>query len=364
MLYMDAFDRGYIERTPVTGVQLPSDINYLRRLYQFNKDSIETYYVERSFSTKNTHILSRFLEHISPFLNYDIFRFLQYADDRTTYLSKHFKFTSDLENGIVHPPYFFGNDGEEIILVEYETFDVSKFVLNWKLEPCIKIVTHPRNDTKLLLPLGNDNGCKGGLSVIVLNPLKLALKYREFIRSQVKSELEGKTVLNKNHFLMRHVLNTTISDIIDHMLLNRVMDKFYERQEVIPKFKHRFKLYEPTTQLKRYVEQTLDTISNKKLDFVNLLHNIQLVFNIDAAELLTLPELSGTRQSKWTMVISRLEYMVFMYDVSKCKDMNKHYINDWKRLVARMERDNSVVADFSYSQQNKISELMYKIKQM
>lgn len=364
MLYMDAFDRGYIERTPVTGVQLPSDINYLRRLYQFNKDSIETYYVERSFSTKNTHILSRYLEHIAPFLGYDVYRYLQYADDRTTYLSKHFKFTSDIEKGIVHPPYFFGNNGEEIILVEYETFDVGKFISNWKLEPCIRVLTEPRNDTKLLLPLGNDNGGRGGLSVVVINPLKLALKYREFMRVQVKTEMEGGVVLNKNHFLMKYVLSTTVSDIIDHMLLNKVMDKFYGRDEVTPKYKHRFKLYEPTTQIKRYVDQTLETIKNKNLDFVNLLHNIQLIFNIDAAELLTLPELSGTRQSKWALVVSRLEYMVFMYEVCKSKDMNRHYINDWKRLVTRMERDNSITVDFSYSQQSKISELMYKIKQM
>ena len=364
MLYLDAFDRGYIERTPVTGVQIPSDINYLRRLYQFNKDSIETYYLERSFAVKNTHILSRFLEHLSPFLGYDVYRYLQYADDRTTYLSKHFKFTSDLEKGMIHPPYFFGNGGEEIILTEYETFDIQSFLKNWKLEPCIRVLTHPRNDTKLLLPLGNDNKGRGGLSVLVLNPLKLALKYREFMRLQAKAEVEGRPVLNKNFFIMRHVLNTTISDIADHLLLNKLMDKFYGRDEVTPKFKHRFKIYEPVTQINRYVDQTLNVITSKPLDFINILHNVQLLFNKDASTLLTLPGMSGTRQSKWALVVSRLEYMVFLYEVCKSKDMNKHHINDWKRLIARLERDSAMTDDFSYEVGSKVKELMYKVSQM
>lgn len=364
MMYLNVFERGHVERTPVTGVQIPNDINYLRRLFSYNKEAIEQYYLERSFSAKNTHILSRYLEHLSPFLGYDVYRYLQYADDKTTYLSKHFKFTSDIEKGIVHPPYFFGNGGEELILTEYDTFDVKSFVFNWKLEPCLKIVLHPRNDTKLLLPLGNDNGCNGGLGVIVINPLKLALKYREFMREQTKAEMEGGIVLNKNHFLMRHVLNATLADIVDHTLLNKVMDRFYDREEVTPKFKHRFKIYEPTTQLNRYVDQTLDVITNKRLDFINLMHNIQLVFKLDASELLVLPELAGTRQSKWAMVSSRLEHMVFLYDVCKAKEMNKHHINDWKRLVERMERDTGMLGDYSYSTETKLKDLMYKVKQM
>lgn len=364
MLYLDIFTRGYVEQTPVTGVVIPSDINYLRRLYTFNRDSIEQYYLERMFSTKNTHILSRYLEHISPFLGYDIYRYMQYADDKATYLSKHFKFTSDIEKGTVHPPYFFGNQGEELILVHYELFDVKHFVANWKTEPAIKILHHPRNDLRLLLPLGNDNGCKAGVASILLNPIKLAIKYREFMRENLANEQAGKAVLTKNHFLMRHVLNLTVSDIADHSLLNRLMDTFYGREKVEPKFKHRFKIYEPQTQVDRYLQQTLDTISSKKLDFVNLLHNIQLPFSVDAGELLVLPELTGTRQSRWALVVSRLEHMCFMYDVCKSKEMNKHYLNDWKRLVTRIERDSQMFELFSHATMTRIKEQLYKIKQM
>ena len=102
MLELDIFNKSYIDRTPITGVVVPSDLNYLRRLYVFNKDSIQNYYQERNFSVKNTHILSRLLEHFPSYLQYDSYRYLEYASDKTKYLAKHLKFTSDLEKGVVH----------------------------------------------------------------------------------------------------------------------------------------------------------------------------------------------------------------------------------------------------------------------
>ena len=199
---------------------------------------------------------------------------------------------------------------------------------------------------------------------MVIDPVKLAIKYREFMREQLFNEQTGGVVLNKNHFLMRHVLNTTLEDIIDHTLLNKVMDRFYGREDVTPKFKHRFKIFEPERQIDRYIDQTLDNITTKKIDFANILHNIQLVFKMDASELLTLPEFTGTRQSKWALIVSRLEHMCFLYDVAKEKNLSKHHINDWKRAITRLERDNVLKDQFSVSNTVQITEMMEKIKSM
>lgn len=364
MLYLDLFEKAYIERTPVTGVTIPSDMAYIRRLHNFNRDNIEAYYLSRTFSTKNTHILSRYLEHLATFFNYDFFRYIDYVEDKTEYLSKHFKFTTDIEKGIVHPPFFFGNGGEEILFSNYNPDDIKDVQRNWRTASCISVLKHPRNDNRLLLPLGSDNKGRGGLGVMVIDPVRLAIKYREFMREQHINEQSGGVVLNKNHFLMRHVLNTMLEDTIDHTLLNKVMDRFYGREEVIPKFKHRFKIFEPVKQIDRYVDQTLDVITSKKMDFVNILHNIQLVFREDASQLLTLPEFSGTRQSKWALIVSRLEHMCFIYDVAKEKGMSKHIINDWKRAITRLERDSVLKDQFSVGTMDHIKEMIEKIKAM
>lgn len=365
MLYLDIFNREYINKTPVTGVTIPSDINYLRRLYIFNRDSIENYYQDRNFAVKNTHILSRILEHFPTYTGYDSYRYLDFANDKTKYLAKHFKFTSDIEKGIVHPSYFFGNEGEEIIISSYENFNVQDVERNWKHAKTVSILRHNRNDTKLLLPMGNDDGSRSGLDVVLVNIPKLSIKYREFVKEQsINSGAGNGLVLNKNHFVMKYVLSTMMEDEIDHMFLNKIMDRFYGVEEVTPKFKHRFKIFEPTTQLDRYIDQTLNTITSKSLDFMNILHNIQLIFRMDASELLALEDLGYTRQVKWSILASRIDYMLFLFDVAKNKDSNRHYINDWKRFVTRLEKDHALDGMFSYQFEQELKEKIKRVKEM
>ena len=365
MLYLDIFNTDYISKTPLSGIVLPSDLPYLKRLYHFNRDSIQSYYQSRNFSVKNTHIISRLLEHFPSFFQYDSFRYLEVANDKTKYLAKHFKFTSSIEKGIVHPSYFFGNEGEELIISSYENFDVNNTVHQWKTDAPISVLKHNRNDIKLLLPMGNNDESRSGLDVVLINIPRLSLKYREFLREQYQNSTTGEgLVLNKNHFIIKYLLPTMMEDVIDHVFLNKIMDKFYGKEEVVPKFKHRFKLFEPTTQIERYIKNTLDVITNKKTDFINLLRNMQLIFKKDASELLALNDLGVTRQVKWSIIASRLDYMLFLYDISKSKDINQHYINDWKKLILRIKNDKSMMDMFSYQTNKELEEKMYKISQM
>jgi hypothetical protein len=295
-------------------------------------------------------------------LEYDDIRYIEYISKRLEYLAKHFKLTSEIEKGVVHRDYFFGNNGEEILISSHELFNVRDAAKNWKDLKSVRVITTDRNDTKLLLPLGKDDGCRAFLSTIFINLPMLAIQYREFIREQMLSEEDLR--LTKNNFVMKYILPNMMSDVIDHMFLNSVIDRFYGLKKANPRYHHRFKIFEPYAQLEKYSKKTLSTISNKKIDFVNILHNIQLVFNIDSSSLLALPDIGYTRQVKWALYVSRLKYMVFMYDVAKSKNMNKHYINDWKRLTKRMEREHVIDDMFSFEVEDYVRLLMDRIKTM
>lgn len=357
MNYLDIFEKTYIQRTPQGGVSHQRDIDYIRRLYIFNRDAIFDYYQSRNFSVKNTNIISRLLELIPINLGYDNHRYLQYIDTQLVYLAKHFKFTSDLEEGVVHPPYFFGNDGEEILFAGYENFSVNQFVMNWKKAPCLYTLRHHRNDDRFLLPLGSDDGNASGLSGLYLDIPKLALKWREFMRSQVGAEVQ----LTKNHFVIKYVLSTCMDSVIDHTLLNKVMDRFYGRAEVEPNRKHRFKIFEPSVQIERYIDDTLEMLTTKQLDFVQLLRHVKLVFHEDASQLLVLPEFGATRQSRLALLATRIDHMCFLIDVAKNKGLSRQHLNDWKRLCQRLQRDSRIDQFFSYEQAQSLREKMVKV---
>lgn len=361
MLYLDIFEKDYVRKTPATGVIVSRDIDMIKRLYTFNKDSIESYYSSRNFSVKNTNILSRILEHFPVELNGSIYDYLGAVENRLTYLAKHFEFTSEVGPGVVHPPYFFGNQGEEIIFAGYERFDAIAFARNWKRESCFRTLTHPRDDSKFLLPLGRDDGNQGGFASVFIDMSKLAIKYREFIREQL-AKPEDAVHLSKNHFVIKYVLSTGMDSIIDHTLLNRLIDRYYGKSGQSPTKKHPFKLLEPETQVNRYLDDTLNVITSKPMDFVNVLRNIRLSFCQDASELLCLPDMYAGRHMQLPILASRLKYMVFLLDIAKDKRMNNHYINDWKRLCDRTLRDVTSSGMFSYSVELDIKEKIERIK--
>jgi hypothetical protein len=360
MNYLRLFASDYIDRTPVEGIHIARDIVLLRKTLGYNISKIIKYYMERNFAVKNTFFLSRILEHIPVYLNSDAADYVNLIDRKVDYLTKHFKVTSEIEKGVVHPGYFFGKGNSELILSMYGYFNPFEVERNFRYANPIHILKHNLNDMRLLLPTGKETTSRKGICSIMINFNMLALKYREFMKENKRTGIE----LTKNNFIYKYVVDLMVADIQDHVLLNKLMDKYYGREEVLPATKHVFKLYEPDTQVNRYLDNTLDVITNKNHDYVNVLRNIQLISSKDASVLLKLPDYLPNKQLLWSMFISRLDHMLFLYDVTSGHDKNRHHINDWKRLVTRLEGDRVLDNKFDYVTESEIKERMYRIKQM
>lgn len=366
MLYLEIFNRKYINRYPVTGVSIPRDLDYLRSTYEFNKTLIMDYYLNRNFAVKNTHILSRLVELLPLMLDTDVYDFLPVSEDRVEYLSRELEITSGINKGIVHPPHFFGNGGNDILINDERWRSPSKLESEWETYSCLTTLTHERNDLNLLLPTGLNDGCKSGLGSVAIDVVALNIKYREFIKEQMSNLESGYSgsILGKNHFIIKYVLPGIMESYIDHVFMNRLMDKFYGNDIITPKHKHKVILRQAETQVDRFVDNILDTITNKDIDFVNIMNNIPLMFSPNASILLSFEHMPNTRQSNWFFLISRLKHMCFLYDVSKNVGRSKNFIVDWKRLVTRLENDKAIINGFTYSVQKEINGYIAKIKDM
>lgn len=362
MQYLELFDERYIRSAPRSGSLIPRDLTFLKKNFNVNINHITDFYMEKNFSVKNNHILSRIIEQLPGYSGVDDLVYMDRVIKSTPYLSKYFKITSDIEYGLVHPPYFFGNKGEEILMSTFDYFNIDELKSNWKTAKPIKVIKQPRNDDRYLLPLGNDDGNRSGLAVCMINIPMLAMKYREFLKQQSTALSNGEAALNKNNFVIKYVLPTMMEDIVDQTILNKLMDKFYGRETIEPKFKHRFPLMDVGVQLDRYLDDTLEFITANNYDFVNILRNIKLLYKDNAAELLMNPDLGFTMQSKWAMIVSKLDVMVFLIDAAKDIDMNRHYINDWKKLVVRFKNEGILKEVFSNQLYTDIREKIKRIE--
>lgn len=362
-MYFNFFIKNEEIKSNIKGVILPRDYPYLVRLYVNNRDLIKSYYMSRNYAVKNTHILSRLIEHIFPDLELDDITYSAKNIDKLIYLNKHFKFTSDIEFGSIHTGKITGNFNDEIIICGYDISNGFKNYMSNRINELksIRFITLSRNDTKLTLPIPKQNNTRQGLNVIYIDFLALAMKYREF----VKRNIESNYVLNKNVFVHKYILVDVLDDMIDHIFLNRIMDKYYNENIVEPNEKLPFKIFEPLNQLERYSDEILNYITDKNLTFLDILLSIPLIFSDTAYDLLTFDQyFRYTRQLRLAATISRLKHMVFLYDVAKKKEMSRDTINDWKRLIRRIRNDYSsfYYKDLSFKERKNIDSLMDKIE--
>lgn len=364
MQHLKIFDKSFYERASTAGVVIPTGYTSLQRNYQWNKDTIENYYNTRTFAVKNSHILARITSNLPILLQDDNLTFSSMLQGRTPYVSKTFQLTSPINNGIVHEPHFYANNGKEVLISVDKPLNLAKVRNNWRKESCIKVYQHPRNDTRLLLPFGIDDGSKGGMSVIALDLNILGLKYREFMKEQVWNEQSDKVVLNVDHFIAKYVITGSLESDIDHRILNRVMDTYYGNPSVVPRYKHKFPIHEPTTLLDRYTGNVLDRITSSKLTFEAILMNIPLMFSMGAFDLLTVDSMPMTRQVKWSVYLSRLKYLCFIYDVAKEKSMGASHISEWKYSIRRFEGDGGFHVIIPEPYRTELQGYIDKIKDM
>lgn len=364
MLHFELFDRRHHNKSPKTGVSVPSNLNDLRKLYTNNVEKIKTYYESKKFSVQNRNIISQMLDHFDLMLDASLEDFVFVNSNDLGRYERTFNFTTIVNKGKIHPPYLYANGGSTILLSDYDNRGINLVSENWKTYPCIQVLLHSRNDMKMLLPNDIDDGSKGGICVVSINLIALMIKYREFVKEQMLSEEDVGTRLNKNVFVSRYVIPDIVESDLDHRVLNRLIDRFYGVREVTPRFKHPFIIHEPYYKLNKMLDDILITLSSKDMTFDSMLRNIPLFCSMDAGQLLTYDDVPDNRNCNWAYVVTRLRVMCFLYDIAKSKTMNSTYIGSWKIMIERMQRDNSLVSGFPYFEKTEVLEYIEKIKAM
>lgn len=347
--------------------RMPGEFDYIKGIYLRELLGIQDYYQNRVYATRNQHILVRLLTHIDTPHHYDLDRFIESTRARAPYIAKAFKFTSEIDKGIIHNGNFYGHSNPEILIYEDSYFDAVYAEKNWKRISAINTIWHPRSDLGFMLGNGRVSSTDTGLSVISVNIPMLAVQFRCFMKEQMIRQSSGiGGVLGITHFVHMYVLPNMLYRHTDIVLFNRIIRLFYGIEMGEAKFKHPFPIVNYENKLDNLLVKIIDDYVGRNMSYEWLLAALPAFSSADSREALEMPDIGPTRQVWWAMVVSRLVPMKFLIDLGGEKSIryNRHYINRMQRDIKRLRRDNvlsDVMSDDMYYNYNVMMEDLLSI---
>ncbi len=341
---------------PLKGVRRPYEFNYVRAGYLRELLVLQDYYKTRVFSVKGTNFLVRLLRNMSGNLTYPNDIFLESARARVSFLATHFKMTSEVSKGYVHPGYFYGSGNSEVYLFNDDFFSADYVEKNWKDVSAITVVSHAIDDFKLLLPNGKETGSSTGVAIISINMLMLNFQYRCFLKEQDMVLRNGGVPHDVPVFVGKYLLPNMMNSHSDQVVFNRLYNLHFGIKNTTPKFKHPFNLTSYEDKLDHTLEQTLDVIRNSGMRYYDMLNNMPGITDISALNVNVLPEYAPTVNIRWALFLARVKQIYFLIDVGGERSIrnNRELINDLKLYIKRLERDNLISDKLSWVENKKI----------
>jgi hypothetical protein len=344
-------------------MQFP-EFEYIRRTYQRELLNVVDYYRNRVYAVKSNHLLANLLYHINIPMQYSIDRYTDVALTRAPYIAKSFNMTSDINYGRSFDGVFFGPNCKELILYEEEYFNPFYAEKEWERISAVKVLNHPKSDLSLLLPNGKDSSTGGGLAVISINIALLAVQYRGFVKNQMTKIKQEAGILDIQHFIHMYVLPNMLYSQIDITIMNRLMNLFYNAPMSEPLLRHPFMVTNYTHRTDHVLTDVLDKLQNKTERFDAALNQIPTIIAKNMQDALEMPDLAPTRQVLWALVLSRLNIMKFLIDVSNDNSLtiNRMEINQLQRMLRHFNIDaiftNVLPKDLSYDAIQTVDRIM------
>ena len=327
---------------------------YLKSGLKSNLDMVVSYYRRATGSVDGSHFLIKLIYSVGVSRSLPVDRFYANCVSRTMAVATANKMTCSVNNGQGFDGVFYGSGVSEVIVATDEDFDYDDAQINWKdLQP-VTVLKHPKSDLNLNLPDGTKTSNEKGIAVIAINIPMLALQYRQWKYEEDALAIRtGNSPRGAVHYIYNYVLTGMLSSHLDCAVFNRA----YNLLNGIPfgesKVKHPFYMTDFTKRLNDFQMGQLDLLRGSMKKFNSLLKMIPLVTENTLADFAKLPDVAPTRQVIWSLALSRLAILSFLFKVTKLRprQINSAEVNHilWKLSLYKTERAiKSVLPDAAY----------------
>lgn len=333
---LDLFLGGY---QPSTKRLLSSKFEVISKRYATEIDKVITYYNFAVKTLKSQHVLSRMLYTLNVSMEDDFATYMKGVVARTPYLYRNFGVGTAYSKAVPHDSMFYGEDGVELWIGDEETGNIFTQAERWTTLRPVHPITHQNVDLKLSVMETDYRYSFTDLSVVSINLPLLAIQYRMWYKTQ--EEADTATYIDK--FIKQYVLPNMLVPHTDLVVLNRLMDLFYNGSVVLdynpPKLP--ISIIDYSDKLDSVLMELLGRINNGVFRYEEFLQIIPGLTNLHIEESLRLPDIPLTKQARMLLMLSRLRYIKFFIDLGgeRSLRLNKHHIGDLKRNLMYLRND-------------------------
>lgn len=279
--------------------------DFLKRTYSIEINKVVQYFRNENFIIENNHILNRVLQQILPPLNNNMSSFLDSLYDTSTSICRNLQLSTDVSVGNYSHNEFFTGGSIELIIVANEPFNMFDSD-NWESMVPVKFILHPNNNLDLYPPFGNETSIGDKLSIIQVDPIKLAVMYRYYYLHNIGI---SNNFLNTKQFIAKYVIPNMLYSQADISLFNRYVSVFNEIPIKDNTNRLPFPILKYQDQVDSVISKLLEFFNQKRLQYEHVLFSIPCISSDNMLELLTLPDVVHNRYTKWWIYLSRLNYI-------------------------------------------------------
>lgn len=298
------------------------------------------YYRSSSYSVPNQHLLVRLIDTMSVPLSYDLGQYYEVSIARSMEIASMLHLTTALNTGMWFDGVFYA--GSKELVIAFNGSD-NPFMIDkgWRDLQAVRVIDHPVSNLSYMLPNGARHNVEYGYAYISVDIAMLMVQYRAYILNERRLKFEDPAHLigGTKAFVARYVLPNMLKSQTDLVIWNRLINLFNGAPMGVSLRKHPIPLSNYSQRVDRVLNECLKRVTNRRMEFANLIHQVPVVFSSQA---LQTPDIAETRQVWWALFISRLKEMNFLWDVAgkEGRRFNNALINQLKIDLNRFRSDN------------------------
>lgn len=316
---------------------------YLKPALERNIEAVITYYRKSPFAVKSQHLLVRLLHTITTPKSQELLRYYDNVEASALNIAQTLGFTSAISKGKIWNGIFYGPGNPEVLIADTTPFNPIEADLNWEnLEP-IQVLRHSRSDLNMNIPNGIKSSDEVGLAIIVINIPLLAIQYRAFRREENRQAfLTNSNERSIMQFLHMYPLTNMVRSHMDYVMFNRINNLAHGYPIGEASIKHPFFLIDYSQELNQFHEHTLQTLNDTAKGFYDTLRSVPTVSEENLAYVMKLPDIAGTRQVIWALILARLPALNFLFWSAKTGPNTKNAmeVNSIKRRLLQLRTEN------------------------